>query len=97
MRKLLLPWKGINVKINYEENYSEAFLKVMGFSIAHIEVEAKTPLPITETGYRSLYLPTKEVEEAGGAVALVNEWLNEAAKSKEWKEYQKEKNQLKLF
>ena len=45
--------------------------------------------------YSGLNLP--EVEKEGGAVKLVQNWLNEASKSKEWKEYIRSKMQLSLF
>ncbi len=96
-RKLILPWKGVSIKISYVPDYSKAVREQHGYQLAHIEVRADSPLPITKTGYHSMFLPNKEVEEAGGAVALVNDLLNESAKSKEWQEYQKRQNQLKLF
>lgn len=54
-------------------------------------------LPITETGYRSHFLTPQEVERAGGPVALVVAWLNEAARNKGWKEAEEKARQLNLF
>lgn len=97
MKKLTLPWQGIQVKITYQPHYSDTVLHIQGYQLAHIEVRANTPLPITQTGYRSVFLPEAEVQEAGGVVAYVYGLLTEAAKSKEWQEYVKQKNQLTLF
>lgn len=69
----------------------------MGEMIAHIEIKAREPLPITSTGYRSHFLNFSEVEEHGGVILFVETWLEKAAQAPEWKEYIKEKKQLKLF
>ena len=97
MKKLTLPWQGIQVTITYQAHYSDAVLQIHGYQLAHVTVEAETPLPITETGYRSIFIPDKEVQEAGGVVAYVHKALNEAAQSKQWQDYLKEKSQLRLF
>lgn len=52
----------------------------------HIELRTadKTPLPVTETGYRSHFLPLGSVAEHGGAVAYVRDWLDYEAKRTKW-------------
>lgn len=65
MKKLMLPWQGIQVKITYQPHYSDAVLKMYGYQLAHVTVEAETPLPITETGYRSIFIPDSEVQGGG--------------------------------
>jgi len=51
----------------------------------HIEVYStlpeKAPLPITETGYLSIWLPESQLEKFGGALAYVTEFLEHKAKS----------------
>ncbi|SKB01859.1 hypothetical protein SAMN02745166_03486 [Prosthecobacter debontii] len=47
----------------------------------------KTPLPISETGYLSHYLPAGTVAEAGGPVEAVRIILDTAAHSPEWQTY----------
>jgi hypothetical protein len=53
--------------------------------MCHIELETlkpeRAPLPMTETGYRSILITAPELEDEGGAEALVLGMLNEAAKS----------------
>lgn len=54
----------------------------------HIEVESiapkKAPLPITETGYRSHFLPPLDLINAGGAVTFVEAWIAAECKGKAW-------------
>ena len=90
-------WQGIDIQISFIPDYSKGFREIMGISQSHIEVKANQPVPITETGYRSLFLTLPEVEKEGGAEKLVQNWINEAAKSNEWKEYIRSKMQLSLF
>ena len=92
-----LSWNGIEILISYNSDFSVAFKANMGEALAHIEVKADEPLPISETGYRGLFLPIPEVEEEGGAEELVEKWLDEAADSKKWKEYVNGKRQYSLF
>ena len=97
MKKLTLPWQEVNIKITYESDYSQAVKAIQGYQLAHITIKAETPLPITKTGYRSIFLPDSEVEEAGGVIKLIRAELDKAAQSKERKHYKAERNQLKLF
>ena len=97
MKKLVLPWQGMNIKITYKADYSKAVKNLQGYQLAHIEVRHDSPLPITKTGYRSIFLPDSEVQEAGGVIKLIRAELDKAAQSKEWKSYQAKQSQLKLF
>lgn len=67
----------------------------------HIEVESikpkKAPLPITETGYRSHFMPPLDLINAGGPVTFVNAWLAEEAKGKAWSNAAKAQAQGDLF
>ena len=94
--KSILIWRGIKIKIHYKSNY---FDSTTGFSIAHLDIttENRVPLPFTESGYRSHFLDAGELEEYGTPTDFVKAWLEESAKSKEWKAYEKKKNQLTLF
>ena len=94
--KSTLLWRGIKIVIDYKSNYFES---KSGFSIAHLDIttENRVPLPFTESGYRSHFLDASELEEYGTPANFVKAWLEESAKSKEWKAYEKKKNQLTLF
>lgn len=85
-------WRGIGMQIIYQP---EAYICPTVF--AHIEVQADEPLPITETGYRSLFLPVDSVEHVGGPVAYVRLWLEAKAKSTAWKAIENERRQGRLF
>ena len=67
----------------------------------HIEVESiapkKAPLPITETGYRSHFMPALELVNAGGPVTFVTAWIEQEAKGKTWRKAAAAKAQGDLF
>ena len=70
--------------------------------IAHLEVHSikpdRAPLPITETGYLSHFHPPGTVEENEGTlVEQVIWWLDERAKTKQWKAYVERSRQGDLF
>lgn len=73
-----ITWRGIRITITYTP---EKFGVV-----DHIELRSgdNTPLPVTETGYRSDHLPIGNVEAAGGAVAYVTAWLDYEAQRIRW-------------
>ena len=74
-----ITWRGIAIEITHTpEKWSV---------IDHIELrtEGKTPLPVTETGYRSEYFALGSVAEFGGAVAFVTAWLDHEAERTKWR------------
>lgn len=92
-----ITWRGIKITINYKPKYFES--SKTGFAIAHLEVitENRTPLPFTESGYRSHFTNPAEIEEYGTPVDFVKAWLEETAKSEKWKKLERKRNQLSLF
>ena len=54
-------------------------------------------LPVTETGYRSHFLPAATVEEFGGPESYVSAWLDHEAKSPDWKKRKDAARQMSLF
>lgn len=73
-----ITWRGIGIEITFTP---EKF----GMT-DHIELrtEGKAALPVTETGYRSHFLPAGTVAQYGGAVAFVTAWLDHEAKRSGW-------------
>lgn len=69
--------------------------------VAHVELEvlepAKAPLPVTQTGYRSHFLPPEAVQELGGPVGFVRAWLDQEAQSPGWRKARSAWEQLDLF
>ena len=65
-------WEGIALQITWNPTWVE--LPHLDFATAHLEVRSETrePLPISETAYRSDFLPREAVEEYGGPVQYVN-------------------------
>jgi hypothetical protein len=81
-----LVWRGITVRASYNPYDYGGPGEPM--HIAHLQVAnaaRREPLPMTETGYKSLHLPFGEVEAAGGVVRYVTQWLDHAARKPEWK------------
>ena len=91
-----LTWREIKITIIYKSNY---FDSKKSARIAHLDIttENRVPLPFTESGYRSHFFHATELEQYGTPTDFVKAWLEESAKSKEWKAYEKKKNQLTLF
>lgn len=89
-----LTWRGIDMQIIYHPN---AHCFCDGY--AHIEVQTagRTLLPITETGYRSHFIPRSEVDACGGPVSYVTVWLDHKAKSPAWKASEADARQGRLL
>lgn len=73
-----ITWRGVKLEITFTP---EKFGLV-----DHIEImaEGRTPLPVTETGYRSHFIQARTVEHHGGAVAFVTAWLDHEAARTGW-------------
>ncbi|WP_395173303.1 hypothetical protein [Roseibium alexandrii] len=65
----------------------------------HIEVRSQDSalLPTTETGYKSLFVPSADDHITSDPAAYVLAWLDHAASSEEWKDRAAERAQLSLF
>ena len=78
MEKHSITWRGIEIEITFTPEK---------FGMAdHIELrsDGKTPLPVTETGYRSIFLTCGQVADYGGAAAIVTAWLDHEAEQTGW-------------
>lgn len=84
-------WRGIAIQVDFEAcRWSGPF--------DHVEVRSldRCPLPITETGYRSAFIPSGEVT-VDTYVSAVLAWLDEEAKSVQWKDQEQKSRQMTLF
>lgn len=91
-----IDWEGIALLINW----CPAWLgQDRAYSIAHLEIVAddRAVLPVTETGYRSHFVPREEVEALGGPVAYARAWLDHEARLPAWKARMAGSRQLSLF
>lgn len=70
-------WRGVEIEVLFERNW-------LNSDTDHIEVhtEPRTPLPITETGYRSHFIASGELADAVEAAEFVQRWLE--AEGKDW-------------
>lgn len=90
-----LDWRGVLIEISYEPRYLGDAI------IAHLEVRTiqphRAPLPMTETGYKSHFIPKGNVEDMGGPTVYVLAWLEHEASRKGWAEIEAAARQYTLF
>jgi len=88
-------WADIELLISFERNW------LGGDFIAHLQITSaephRAPLPITETGYLSHFCSAAVIDDAGGPVAYVSGWLDQAAASPRWKAGEVSRRQMSLF
>lgn len=69
-----------------------SYREVYRYPLAHLEIEAvepaKSPLPMTETSFRSHFYAPTDIDAEGGPVDFVRAWLDHVARSQEWKAVQ---------
>ena len=82
-------WSNIPITLSYVKDYWASV------GVSHLEVSAKEPLPITETGYRSIWLMPGELEGTT-PVEYVLSALQELSRTKKWKAYLEAKKQQDL-
>jgi hypothetical protein len=91
-----IDWQGITLSVGYEPHW----LGKPNLA-AHLEIHVIAPegalLPITNTGYRSHFTRCEEIEAAGGPLEFVRTWLDDAARSPEWRRHCEAARQLSLF
>jgi hypothetical protein len=98
-----IEWEGITIELRYEPDWLGMAAKYPneGYGHAHLELRSiapsRSPLPVTETGYRSHFLPRGEVEATGGPAAYARAWLDQAAREPAWRRQQEAARQLSLF
>lgn len=91
-----LIWRGIEVTIVVQRDWTG----LADCSYDHLEVMSRLPrqpLPMTETGYKSAFVPAGSIDELGGPLAYVTRWLDHAAKSSAWKAIERDTRQGSLF
>ncbi|MEO1545288.1 MAG: hypothetical protein AAFU74_00955 [Bacteroidota bacterium] len=92
-----IKWENIEIEATYKPNYFASA------EVSHLEIRSNEVLPITETGYRSIFLFKNELENTS-LEDFILDGLDKASKSKDWQDYIKEKaieklqkSQLSLF
>jgi hypothetical protein len=88
-------WADIELLISFERNW------LGGDFVSHLQITSagrhRTELPITETGYLSHFCSAAVIDDAGGPVAYVLGWLDQAATSPRWKAGEVSRRQMSLF
>lgn len=94
-----IDWEGITVEVSYEPNWLG--LSIGGEPVAHLQLRSVKPeraaLPVSETGYRSLFVSADEVAEQGGPLAYALLWLDCEAVHPAWAAQLEAARQLSLF
>lgn len=92
-------WEGLSIEVLYCPSWCNSYREIYGYPLAHLQIRSAcgSPLPITETGYRSHFDRADNIEAEGSPSAYVLAWLNHAAQSAHWKEAQEKARQLTLF
>lgn len=87
-----IVWDGVQVAITYRQRRWKS-----DFDHIELHVEEGRIIPVTETGYRSHFLPAGIVEEYGGPEDFVRAWLDHEAASSDWKKREQAARQMSLF
>lgn len=85
-----LVWADREIAISHQANW-------LSSGHWHIELRCDDRLPVTATGYRSIFVPQARIADDAEIKAFVIALLDEAAQSKDWLAYVEDSKQLKLF
>lgn len=86
-QKLSLTWQGIPFTLSFIPDYFASA------GIAHIEIRCDEALPITETGYKSIFAPNEDIADIRIAAALIKAEMDRIAERTGWQREQ----QMSLF
>ncbi|MGH1470868.1 MAG: hypothetical protein ACRBCS_06720 [Cellvibrionaceae bacterium] len=96
-----LEWRDFEIEVSFIKSYLPSYEEIDGYCMSHIEIRTISPpkaaLPITETGYRSIFMALPQIEAQGGVKTLVLNELNRAAEKSEWKQKEINARQYELF
>ena len=94
-----IVWQNISIDITYNSDWSKPYQDVYGDGLAHLELRSrhKERLPMTKTGYYSLFIPAPEIEHSGGPEQFVLDWLDHTSRSRAWQAYMEDSKQLSLL
>jgi hypothetical protein len=96
-----LVWRGITIRIRYTWKYWDHHGQRNGDTTDHLEVRIArndAPFwPLSNTEYRSYFVQTKQLRDAGGAQAFVAADLVRNAADPQWIKASSKARQLDLF
>ncbi len=90
-------WQGIDIHVIYKPNYLNSSCSDDTSVLSHIEVRANQPIPITETGYKSIFFFQKKSDMITELVQEVRKHLDKGTESKVWQKYCADQLQPSLF
>lgn len=73
-----IDWRGIEITIGFDAEYFPSL------GMAHMEIRSPRPLPITETGYKSIFVPKADIADIKIAAALIRHKLDITADRMGW-------------
>ena len=85
-----LVWAERSIAVSHQSNWLRSLYW-------HIELRCADRLPVTETGYRSIFMPQADFADETAIKDFVTRLLDEAADGKAWQAYLAASRQLKLF
>jgi len=96
-----ITWQNVEIDVRHTPDYWSAVKRVYGYSMDRLEVIAiepeREPLPITETGYRSIFLYSTELEKFGSPADYILTALEAEAATDKWLEQKASADQFSLF
>ncbi len=96
-----LTWREIEIEITFDSDWLNGKSRDPDYAFEHLQIRSIKPeraaLPITETGYKSHFIPCGSVEAFGGPIACVQAWLDHEAQSPVWAELAAASKQMSLF
>jgi len=87
-----IVWEGVQVEITYRKRRWKS-----DFDHIELHVEEGCIIPVTETGYRSHFLPAGIVDSFDGYEGFVRAWLDHEAENSDWKKRKETARQMSLF
>ena len=94
-----MDWNGISLEVSWEPSWLA--LPETQYAVGHLQLQSiapeRAPLPVTETGYRSLFINPQDVMNEGGPLAFVSAWLDCESRNHSWRAQQESARQLALF
>ncbi len=87
-----IVWEGVQVEITYCKRRWKS-----DFDHIELHVEEGCIIPVTETGYRSHFLPAGIVDSFDGYEGFVRARLDHEAENSDWKKRKETARQMSLF
>ena len=93
-------WQDITIQVSHNDSWCH--IKHLGVPVQHLEIRREDEgwLPITETGYRSVFITNYQdafLLKNKGVVDFVRNWIDLEGQSEAWKNYTEAQKQLDFF